>query len=217
MNGITVLLIEKGPGLRVKPIKTSYSSSAGTAYIIMEDVKVPVENVLGQVNQGFKTIMVNFNHERWLIVCQSVRASRLIVEECMKWSKQRMVFGKPLIAQPVIRAKLALMIAQVEGVQNWLENITYQMCKMSYKEQSVVLAGPIALLKLYATKVGSFVSDESCQVFGGRAISQTGMGQVIERSHRATKFGAILGGSEEIMAELGVKQAIKFFPKTARL
>jgi alkylation response protein AidB-like acyl-CoA dehydrogenase len=54
MSGISVLLIEKGPGLRVKPIKTSYSSAAGTAYVIMEDVKVPVENVLGKVNEGFK-------------------------------------------------------------------------------------------------------------------------------------------------------------------
>lgn len=129
----------------------------------------------------------------------------------------RKVFGKPLIAQPVIRHKLAMMVAQVEGVQNWLENITYQMCKMSYKEQSIKLAGPIALLKLYSTRVGTFVADESCQIFGGRAITQTGMGQVIERYHRANKFASILGGSEEIMADLGIKQAMKYFPKTARL
>ena len=78
------------------------------------------------------------------------------------------------------------MIAQVESVQSWLESITYQMTKMSYKEQSIKLAGPIALLKLQATRVGQFVSDESCQIFGGRAITQTGMGQVIERYHKAT-------------------------------
>lgn len=109
------------------------------------------------------------------------------------------------------------MIAQVEAVQNWLESVTYQMTQMTYKEQSVKLAGPIALLKYFTTKVGTFVSDESCQIFGGRAITQTGMGQVIERYHRATKFASILGGSEEIMADLGMKQAIKYFPKTARL
>lgn len=42
-----------------------------------------------------------------------------------------------------------------------------------------------------------------------------GMGQIIERFNRATKFGAILGGSEEIMADLGIRQAIKYFPKAA--
>jgi alkylation response protein AidB-like acyl-CoA dehydrogenase len=218
MQGISMLLIDRSAGgLRTKPIKTAYSSAAGTAYVIMENVKVPVENLLGKENEGFKCIMYNFNHERWLIVCQSVRASRLCVEESFKWAVQRKVFGRPLIAQPVIRQKLAHMVAQVEGVQNWLENITFQMTKMSYKEQSIHLAGPIALLKLFSTKVGTFVSDESCQIFGGRAITQTGMGQSIERYHRATKFAAILGGSEEIMADLGIKQALKMFPKNAKL
>eukprot|EP00158_Paraphelidium_tribonemae_P003257 Partr_v1_DN25998_c0_g1_i2_m68809 putative acyl-CoA dehydrogenase len=214
MAGISMLLIERGPGVETKIIKTSYSSSAGTAYVTFENVKVPVENLLGVENEGFKCIMYNFNHERWLIVCQSVRASRLIVEECFKWAVQRRVFGKPLIAQPVIREKLALMIGQVEAVQSWLENITYQMTKMSYDEAAVSLAGPIALLKVLSTKVGTYVGDEACQIFGGRAITQSGMGEVVERYHRATKFAAILGGSEEIMADLGVKQALRFFPKS---
>lgn len=49
-----MLLIERGPGMRTKPIKTSYSSCAGTAYVIMEQMKVPVENLIGEENQGFK-------------------------------------------------------------------------------------------------------------------------------------------------------------------
>ena len=65
MGGVSMLLIERGEGLETKPIKTGYSSAAGTAYVIMEDVKVPVENLLGEENQGFKCIMYNFNHERW--------------------------------------------------------------------------------------------------------------------------------------------------------
>ena len=88
---------------------------------------------------------------------------------------------------------------QVEGVQAWLEAITYQMQHMSHAEQAARLAGPIALLKLFATRVANDVSDEACQIFGGRAITATGMGQVVERFQRSVKFGAILGGSEEIM------------------
>ena len=49
-----MLMMERGPGFRTKPIKTSYSSCAGTAYVIMENVKVPVENLLGAENEGFK-------------------------------------------------------------------------------------------------------------------------------------------------------------------
>ena len=104
--------------------------------------------------------------------------SRLLLEECFKWAHQRMVFGKALIEQPVIRNKLAHMAAQVEAVQNWIENVTHQMNRMSHAEQAANLAGPIALLKLQSTRVSQFVMDEACQIFGGRAITRTGMGQV---------------------------------------
>ena len=60
-----------------------------------------------------------------------------------------MVFGKKLIEQPVIRGKLAIMAAQIEAVQAWTEQITHQMNVLSHEEQSVVLAGPIALLKFF--------------------------------------------------------------------
>lgn len=61
------------------------------------------------------------------------------------------------------------------------------------------------------------VSDDACQIFGGRALTQSGMGWNIEALQRTYKFTAILGGSEEIMADLGVRQAMKKFPKDARL
>jgi len=183
----------------------------------MENVKVPVENLLGEEHQGFKCIMANFNHERWLIIAGVTRATRLVVEESFKWANQRQVFGKSLLQQPVIREKLAHMVSQVEAVHNWLENITYQMTKMSYEEQVRHLAGPIALLKLQCTRVAYHVSDHACQIFGGRAVTRNGMGQVVERFQRSLKFGAILGGSEEIMADLGIRQAMKYFPPNAKL
>ena len=215
-GGISMLLIERSEGLETKPIKTSYSGAAGTSYIIMENVKVPVENLLGKEGGGFPVIMYNFNHERWLIVCGILRSTRLLVEECFKWANQRTIFGKQLIQQPVIRAKLAQMVSEVESLQNWLENITYQMDNMSYKEQSVKLAGPIALLKYKCSRVAHLVSDHACQIFGGRAITKTGMGRIAESFQRTYQFGAILGGSEGVIADLGIKQAMKNFPN-ARL
>ena len=92
-------------------IKTSYSSAAGTAYITYDNVKVPVENLLGEENRGFEIIMSNFNHERWMITGCVVGSLRAIIEQCFKWANQREVFGKKLISQPVIRNKLAHMVA----------------------------------------------------------------------------------------------------------
>ncbi len=86
------------------------------------------------------------------------------------------------------------------------------MCNMPYTEQAKRLAGPIALCKLQATRVALAVSDDACQIWGGRAITRSGMGRIIEGFQRTIKYPASLGGSEEIMADLGIKQAFKEMP-----
>ncbi|EGP92702.1 unnamed protein product [Zymoseptoria tritici ST99CH_1A5] len=216
-KGFTVLLIPRGEGVETKPIKTSYSPAAATSYIEFDNVKVPKRNILGPEHKGFVVIMSNFNHERYMMCAMVARWSRTVVEECLKWSHQRMVFGQPLISQPVIRQKLAKMISHVEANQAWIENITYQMCNMSYDEQSKNLSGPIGLLKVFCTRSAHEVADDAVGVFGGRALTQTGMGRVIEMFNRTNKFDAVLGGTEEILADLGVRQAMKFMPKGAKL
>ncbi|OCH95428.1 acyl-CoA dehydrogenase NM domain-like protein [Obba rivulosa] len=216
-GGLTVLLIERGEGVETKHIKTSYSATAGTAYIIFENVKVPVENTLGPEGDGIFVILSNFNHERWVMCCSSARAQRFIVEECLKWVNQRKAFGKPLHTQAVIRSKLAAMIARAETVQSWLENITYQMTNMNYKQQAKLLAGPIGLLKMYSTRCAQDTAQDAVQIFGGRGITKSGMGRYIEHYHRTVTFDSILGGAEDVLGDLGVRQAIRTMPKDARL
>lgn len=148
-----------------------------------------------------------------MLAASVIRASRMVLEETLKWSNQRIVFGKPLISQPVIRAKIAKMIALCESNQAWLEQITNQMCNMTYAQQSKLLGGPIALLKYHATRAAHDIADEATNIFGGRGITQGGMGKIIESFHRTYKFDAILGGTEEILSDLGVRQAIKNMPK----
>ncbi|CAL1716561.1 unnamed protein product [Somion occarium] len=216
-DGFTVILVERGEGVETKPIKTSYSPTAGTAYITFDNVKVPVENTLGQEGGGIFVMLSNFNHERWVMCCASARSQRLLIDECLKWTCQRKAFGKPLHSQAVVRAKMAGMIARTEAVQSWLENITHQMCHMSYKEQASKLAGPIALLKMFSTRCAQQSSTDAVQIFGGRAVTQSGMGRFIEHYHRAVPFDALLGGAEDVLADLGVRQAIRNMPKNARL
>lgn len=103
--GFSVLLIPRGEGVETTPIKTSYSTAAATAFVQFDNVKVPVENLLGEEDKGFIVIMSNFNHERFMMVCAVVRMCMTVVEECLKWCNQRIVFGKKLIEQPAIRQK----------------------------------------------------------------------------------------------------------------
>lgn len=216
-TGFTVLLIERGPGVSTKQIKTSYSSVAGTAYVTFDKVRVPVSHTLGRVGKGMQVILSNFNHERWMVVATSIPAQRLIVEECLKWATQRMVFGKPLTSQPVIRSKLASMISRVEACQNWFESVTHQMNNMTYNETSDKLAGPIGLLKQFVSRTGRETAEDASQIFGGRALTMTGMGRIIEGYHRTSGFDAILAGAEDVLGDLGVRQAIKKMPLDVRL
>lgn len=216
-KGLTVFLVERGEGVNTKPIKTAYSSASGTAYITFDNVRVPSENMLGRENKGLSVALSNFNHERWVFCCYAARTQRTIVEECLKWANQRIVFGKPLLDQAVIRSKLAGMIARAESAQNWLENITYQMCHMTYAQQSEHLAGPIGILKMHTTRAAQETARDAVQIFGGRAITKTGMGKHIEHFHRTIGFDAILGGAEDVLGDLGVRQAMRKIPDNVRL
>ncbi|KAF8557449.1 peroxisomal acyl-CoA-dehydrogenase [Imleria badia] len=205
VNGITVILVERGEGVETKPIKTMYSASAGTAYITLDNVKVPIENTIGPEDNGMFIIFSNFNHERWVICASATVLQRLIIEEVFKWINQRKVFGKPLVSQAVIRSK------------SWVENVTHQMNNMSYKEQARKLAGPIALLKTHVTNCALDTAREAVQIFGGRGVTKTGMGQYVEQAYRGTMFDSILGGAESVLGDFGVRQALKDMPSNVRL
>ncbi|KAF8319271.1 acyl-CoA dehydrogenase [Clavulina sp. PMI_390] len=216
-KGLTVLLVPRGPGVETKSIKTSYSPTAGTAFITFDHVKVPVENVLGEEEKGLFVVLSNFNHERWVMAANSVRCQRNILEECLKWANQRIIFGKPLMEQPVVRHKLANIIARIETAQAWLESITHQMCNMKYKDQAEHLAGPIGILKMFCTRTAQETAADAVQIFGGRGITKTGLGSAVEHYHRTVTFDALLGGAEDVLGDLGVRQAAKKIPKNARL
>ena len=217
IDGISMLLIPRGAGVETKQIPTTYSRSAGTAYVTFVDVKVPVENLIGKENKGFMCVMANFNHERWGMVVAVAERCRVVVEECFKWAKQRMLFGKPLLAMAVVRQKLAEMAAATESLQHWLDSVTCQMNNMTVMQQAKRLAGQISLLKYHSTRVSHKVADNAAQIFGGRAITKTGMGYKVEQFITNVKFSAILGGSEEVLADFAVRHAAKSVPESARL
>jgi alkylation response protein AidB-like acyl-CoA dehydrogenase len=120
-----------------------------------------------------------------------------------------MVFGKKLIDQPVIRNKLGHMIRQVEATHSWLESTLYQVNTLPAQVQPSRLGGPIALLKAQSTQTFEFCAREAAQIFGGLSYTRGGQGEKIERLYREVRAYAIPGGSEEIMLDLGVRQAMK--------
>ena len=83
-QGPLVLLVPRSDNVSTKPVKTSYSATAGTAYVTFDGARVPASHMLGKVGQGLYVILSNFNHERWMVAATSLGAQRVIVEECLK-------------------------------------------------------------------------------------------------------------------------------------
>eukprot|EP00455_Lapot_gusevi_P041973 TRINITY_DN492_c0_g1_i10.p1 TRINITY_DN492_c0_g1~~TRINITY_DN492_c0_g1_i10.p1 ORF type:complete len:462 (+),score=178.81 TRINITY_DN492_c0_g1_i10:81-1388(+) len=210
-GGISMMVLERGmKGVTTRQMKCSGVWPSGTALVTFDNVMVPVENVIGQVNQGFKYIMYNFNHERFSLFCvQATRFARVCLEEAMTHAMRRETFGKKLIDHPVIRNKLAHMARQIEATQAFLENVAFQMLKMDKQEAMSKLGGPIALLKAQSTLTFEMCAREAAQIMGGIAYTRGGLGEKVERLYREVRAYAIPGGSEEIMLDLGIRQAIK--------
>ncbi|KAI7901507.1 acyl-CoA dehydrogenase/oxidase [Cokeromyces recurvatus] len=210
MSGVSLLLVERTfPGVSARKMDCQGMWGSGTSYITFEDVKVPKSHLIGELNQGFKYIMHNFNHERLGIIMQANRFSRVCIEESLKYALKRKTFGQRLIDHAVIRNKFGHMIRQCEASHAWLESILYQIKTLPEEEQPSLLAGPIALLKAQSTQTFEYCAREAAQIFGGLAYTRGGQGEKVERLYREVRAYAIPGGSEEIMLDLGVRQIMK--------
>lgn len=209
-GGISLLMLERSmPGITTRKMKCSGVWSSGTTFITFEDVKVPVGNLLGKENKGFKYIMDNFNHERFSICVMTNRFSRVCLEEAVKFASKRKTFGKTLVQHPVIRWKIGEMARLIESTHHWIEFVTYQMNTMSKLEATYKLGGQTALLKVQCTKVFEYCAREGAQIFGGLGYTRGGQGEKVERLSREVRAMAVPGGSEEIMIDLGVRQTAK--------
>jgi len=109
----------------------------------------------------------------------------------------------------VIRLKLGQMVRQLEATQALLDITTHQMCAMNHEEASQSLGGTIALLKAQSTQTFEYCAREAFQILGGIGYQRGSQGQKIERLYREVRAYAIAGGSEEIMLDLGIRQAMR--------
>jgi len=107
--------------------------------------------------------------------------TRRIIEECFLWANQREVFGKKLIEQPVIRNHLADMLSDYQAAYSLYEKTTQQYMTLPKNQVNEKIGGPQALLKYRCTRMSTNVADRAVQIFGGRAVTKTGMGKSVSR------------------------------------
>ena len=198
MGGISLLLIERDtPGFARTPLKKMGWWASDTATLHFDDCRVPVENLIGPENGGFKVIMANFNDERLGMAYGANGFARVAYEEALAYARLRETFGKPLIANQVIRHKLVDMAQRVAATQALIELTAWRVDRGDY------VVPELCMLKNQATQTLAFCASEAVQIFGGAGFMR---GSKVERIYREVKVNAIGGGSEEIMKDLAARQ-----------
>jgi alkylation response protein AidB-like acyl-CoA dehydrogenase len=170
-EGISMLLIPRSEGLKTRNIVVGVGNLAATTYVTFEDVKVPVEYLIGDEGMGFRYTMSNFNHERLWIVFQALREARVCLEDAMAWAQKREAFGMTLIEQPVVRHKFGQMARKVEGLQAWTEQVVFELDNLNPIEGNKLLGGVTALLKVQGGMTCKYVADECVKIMGGFVLS----------------------------------------------
>jgi acyl-CoA dehydrogenase len=212
-GGLSMLVVPlKGyPGVTTRRIKVGGQHSAGTTFIDLEDVKVPVENLIGVEGMGMKYVMTNFNHERLTIAVGVCRQARVALSAAFEYCMKREAFGKTLMEQPVVRHRLAKAGAELETLQAWNEQFLYQMTQLTKEEADVKLGGLTALAKAKAGMVLNECAQTAVLLFGGNGYTRTGQGAIAEKIYRDVNAARIPGGSEDVMLDLAIRQLVKNF------
>lgn len=197
-GGISLLLIERGmEGFTRTPLKKQGWWASDTAALYFDDVRVPVENRIGDEGKGFIGIMLNFNNERIAMAAGANAFARVCFEDALAWARDRHTFGKRLADHQVIRHKFAEMARKIAATQAYLEQ-----CVVRVQDGETPVAD-LSMLKVQATLTMEYCAREAMQIMGGAAYMR---GCRVERIYREVRVNAIGGGSEEIMRDLAARQ-----------
>jgi alkylation response protein AidB-like acyl-CoA dehydrogenase len=190
-RGTTAFIVEAGfEGFSVgKKEKKLGIRSSPTTEIIFEDCKVPVENVLGEVGEGFKIAMMTLDGGRNGIAAQAVGIAQGALDASIDYAKERVQFGKPIAAQQGIGFKLADMATSIEASRL----LTYQAAWL--ESEGLPYGKESAMSKLLAGDTAMKVTTDAVQIFGGYGYTKD---YPVERFMRDAKITQIYEGTQEI-------------------
>lgn len=169
--GISLLVVplQDTAGVTMRRLNVAGSAAPGTTYNELDDVRVPVDNLIGGENQGMRYVMTNFNHER-LTVAGATRQARVALAAAFEYVLKREAFGRPLIQQPVVRRKLAKAGALLESLTAWVEQSAFMLTRLPHEQADALLGGPTALLKAHVGRVFKECADTAPAAVRGQRV-----------------------------------------------
>ncbi len=190
-DGISAFVLEKGlNGFRAGKQENKLGLRASdTSELILEDVRVPETNLLGEDGLGFKQAMKTLDGGRISIGALGLGMAQGAIEEAVRYSKLRHTFGHPIADHQGIQFKLADMGTEIEAARLLIHRAA------GLKDRGLPYAKAASMAKLYSSEVACRVASEAVQILGGYGYTKD---YPVEKYYRDVKLCTIGEGTSEI-------------------
>jgi alkylation response protein AidB-like acyl-CoA dehydrogenase len=201
--GITVFVIERDwPGVKIgRQLKIMGVKGEHHYEIFLDEVKVPQENIVGKVNEGFKILMDAYNYSRVTVAAISLGIAQAAFERALDYSTKRETFGQKIISHGIVAEKIADMYMKLEAARL----LTYWAATLANKNApQFPLVSSVA--KAFASEASEWISRQAMQIHGGYGVDfETG----VEKYLRDAIIQSIVDGTNEIQRLSIVKHLLK--------
>jgi len=191
LKGISAFIVPKDtPGLMGgKKEKKMGDRAAHVGEVFFEDLKIPRENILWSEGKGFKIAMMTLDNTRPIVGASAVGIARRALEEAVKYSKQRVQFGKPICENQAIQFMLADMATKVEAARM----LVWHACWLV--DQGLPVSNVGAMSKVFASDTAMSVTVDSVQIHGGYGYMRE---YPVEKLMRDAKILQIYEGTNQV-------------------
>lgn len=189
-RGMSAFIVPKEAGFKVGKKESKMGIRASqTSELIFKDVRVPKENMLGKEGDGFRIAMATLDGGRVGVAAQSVGLAQAALDESIKYSKQRVQFGRPISSNQAIQWMIADMATDIHAARL----MTYYAAML--KDQGKPFSKEASMAKLFASDVAVRAARSAVQIHGGYGYMK---GYKVERLMRDAKITEIYEGTSEI-------------------
>lgn len=209
-KGITAFLVlNEATGVRVGPSEKKLGIRAtSTCNLYLDDVRIPKENIIGSIGDGFKLAMNQLDQGRIGIASQALGIAQASLDTAILYASQRTAFGQSLLSMPTVKTRIAEMATKIQAARLLTRTAA---CIRDSQGSATILS---SMAKLASSECATFASHNCIQIMGAQGIVNS---MPAERLYRDARITEIYGGitdiqkiviADQLMIEYGLKESI---------